>query len=509
MSDAPAPPGSRQVGTDPASPGERDLLLRLAIEATGIGIFDYDPTRDVLHWDARTRAIFGFGADAAVSYAETFLGSLHPEDRHRVARAVEAALDPSGSGAFDAECRTSRPGAGSRWIAARGRLVVDEGRAVRLVGTVRDVTAERTAQGRREALIELGDRLRDARTVGDVAATTAEIFGRTLGVAGAGYAALGAGDRPTVERTWADGASDRARRDPLPVAGPAMARLRRGETLAVADMSAAPWPPADDGTGGELRAWAQLQVPLIQRGELVGVLHAHDHAPRTWTPAEVDFAREVAERAWDGLTRVQADELQRLLNRELSHRLKNTLAIVQSIASQTLRNVTSVEAARDALVARLIALGKAHDILLTGEREAAGIDAVIRGALAVHDDRQPGRFSLAGPPVLVGPRGALSLALMLHELATNAVKYGALSVPEGRVRVAWEIGGRAAEPVVRLCWTERGGPPVAAPIRKGFGSRLIERGLAGAIGGEVALVYEPAGVVCRVTAPLAGFAANA
>ncbi|WP_336886950.1 PAS domain S-box protein [Methylobacterium sp. SyP6R] len=199
--------------------------------------------------------------------------------------------------------------------------------------------------------------------------------------------------------------------------------------------------------------------------------------------------------------RKAAEAQQEILNRELSHRLKNTLAMVQAIAVQTLRNATDPAAAREALVARLVALGKAHDLLLTGEGESASLRAVLGGALAIHDDGRPGRFRLDGPPVPCGAPAALSLALMAHELATNAVKYGALRTPNGYVTLDWTITDPAA-PVLALRWQEHGGPRVTPPTRKGFGSRLIERGLAGTVDGEVTMHYPPEGVVCTLTAPL-------
>ena len=185
--------------------------------------------------------------------------------------------------------------------------------------------------------------------------------------------------------------------------------------------------------------------------------------------------------------------------------------MAQAIASQTLRNVTDIAAAKEALVARLVALGKAHDILLSGEGEGAALEAVIAGALAIHDDGEPGRIHLSGPALEVGPKAALSLALMIHELATNAAKYGAFSVPGGRVGVDWTVAhgrwpedSQDAEPVVTMTWVESGGPPVAAPTRKGFGSRLIERGFSGAVGGETQMNYAREGVTCRIRAPLKG-----
>ncbi|MEH3116195.1 MAG: PAS domain S-box protein [Methylorubrum populi] len=734
--------------TEAAALADAALHLRLAVEAAGVGIFDYDLAAGTLTWDGRTRALFGVGPDEAVTYEGTFLARLHPGDRARADAAVRAALDPAGSGLFDCTYRTvAGDGTLLAWVAARGTLVVENGaeggvearRARRLVGTVRDVTAERTAQaavaateeryrlvtratndaiwdwdlttdhvlwnealsktygwapetveptgrwwlahvhpedrariesdlrriidgdghdwrheyrfrradgsyaevldrgsmvrgpggvplrmigamldlternrvaaqlrtvveganvgivqidprtlvaleanaklcaiwgaaeadivghsvakwtpeedaaerdrlhrrlaageivretlekryrrkdGRliwcrvnlvsqvrgdaiqttamieditgekraeacQKALIELGDRLRDAADPAEVSAVAAAILGRTLGLSRAGYAPLGAG------------ASD----GPLASFPAALARLERGEILAVADIAADPGLAPDAARYAASGTRALIEVPLLRRGALFGLVRAHAAETRAWSAGEIDFVREVAGRVSAALARIQAEEQQRFLNRELSHRLKNTLTMAQAIASQTLRNVTDAATVKDALLARLVALGKAHDILLSGEGEGAGLEAVIAGALALHDDGEPDRIRLSGPPIEVGPKAALSLALMIHELATNAAKYGAFSVPGGRVGVDWTVSrasGPVAEPVVTMVWAESGGPPVVAPSRKGFGSRLIERGLSGAVGGETRTTYAPAGVTCRITAPLAG-----
>lgn len=179
--------------------------------------------------------------------------------------------------------------------------------------------------------------------------------------------------------------------------------------------------------------------------------------------------------------------------------------MVQAIASQTLRDAPDVASARDALLQRLLALGKAHDILLAGNAERARMEAVIRGALALHDNARPGRLRIEGPALDIGPKAALALALMIHELATNAAKFGALSAAAGHVGVTWEIEALADGPQLRLSWAESGGPSVVPPSRKGFGTRLIERAFAGTVAGAVALDYRETGLHCILTAPLAGF----
>jgi PAS domain S-box-containing protein len=198
----------------------------------------------------------------------------------------------------------------------------------------------------------------------------------------------------------------------------------------------------------------------------------------------------------DVTERKLAEEHQRLLINELNHRVKNTLAIVQAIAWQSLRGGAAPTAVREAFEGRLAALATAHDVLTRQNWEAAGIDEIIRGATAPHDPGE-GRLSACGPAVELPPKTAVALALAMHELATNAVKHGALSGPGGRVVVRWTVeAGR-----LRLSWSESGGPLVAPPAQRGFGARLLEQGLAEELGGTVRLDFRPEGLVCTVDAP--------
>ena len=750
-------PENEETRSDAELLVESEFRLRLAVEATGVGIFDFDVDRGRLVWDLRTRNLFGIGSEEPVSYEGTFLPGVHPDDRDRADRAVRAALDPEGTRVFACEYRTiNQAGDVLKWIDARGQLTVEDGQARRLVGTVRDVTAERSAEAalraseeryrlvtratndaiwdwdlvrdhvlwneglaaaygwlpeqvvpnggwwlarihpddrarveadirgvidgsepdwhheyrfqradgryadvldrgymvrsadgaplrmigamldlternraeaqlgavfeganvgiiqldprsltvlrvnaklcsiwgaseaeivgqsiarwtpdedaeardrlhrrlaageimretlekrfqkadgrliwtrvnivsqshgdellttamieditaekaeaaRHKALIALGDRMRDARSVADVSAASAELLGRTLGVARAGLAVVDrGGGLLRIDLDWAEGGlASLAGGHPLARFAATVGHLEGGEMLASSDASSDPRLFDDHASYAALGARAVITVPLMQRGELIGLLYAQEGVARTWTESEIGFASDMADRVWVTLGRLRAEEQQRILNRELSHRLKNTLSMVQAITAQTLRNVVDVEAAKEVLIARLLALGKAHDILLEGETESAEMKDLIRAALAIHDDGQPDRLSLDGPTILVGPQAALSLALMVHELATNAAKYGAFSQPAGTVSITWSIDG-GATPNVTWTWTERGGPRVTPPVRAGFGSRLIERGLANAVAGETEIDYAPEGLVCRVIAPLGEFTA--
>lgn len=207
--------------------------------------------------------------------------------------------------------------------------------------------------------------------------------------------------------------------------------------------------------------------------------------------------RLVAELRASEDARLEAGRQQHLLNQELSHRLKNTLAMVQAIASQTLKDVTERHAV-DSFRQRLAALGLAHDVLLQQSWAAAPIGTVIAKVLAF--DAAASRVEAHGPAVQLGSKAVLQLSLLLHELTTNAVKYGSLSVETGAVALVWRLDGADDIGDVVMTWTESGGPSVAPPTRTGFGSRLIRTGLGGT--GGVELRYEHTGFSVEFRTPL-------
>lgn len=199
---------------------------------------------------------------------------------------------------------------------------------------------------------------------------------------------------------------------------------------------------------------------------------------------------------------VRAAQRQRLLIDELNHRVNNTLATVQSIASQTLRSTADTDLARQAFQARIQALSKAHGMLSDRQWHDTEIGRLICQELSAYDSAQ---VSYDGPPVVVNSKSTIALALMLHELATNAVKHGALSLPDGRLRVNWREDENSN---LVLEWQEQGGPLVASPQKRGFGSRLLDTVVTGELGGQLDLRYEPAGLWARLTIPATAYHAQ-
>lgn len=213
--------------------------------------------------------------------------------------------------------------------------------------------------------------------------------------------------------------------------------------------------------------------------------------------AGIDARALLAQAGIDAKEREAADKLQKLILEELHHRIKNTLATVSAIASQSLRNATSIEHGQQAIESRLIALGRAHDLLMQARWSSASLAGIVRGATEPYDSQDGGRFLIEGPEIDIGSGAVIAMAMTFNELCTNTTKFGALSVPSGRISIAWTIDTER----LRLTWTEQDGPEVHAPTRKSFGTRLMES-LGTQLNGEVSLAYETSGFVYTLDVPL-------
>jgi len=192
----------------------------------------------------------------------------------------------------------------------------------------------------------------------------------------------------------------------------------------------------------------------------------------------------------------------RLLMRELTHRSKNLLAVIQAMARQTARHVGSIDAFLTQFGARLQALATSHDLLVQESWYGVSLYELVRSQLGHHLDRVGTQVSLDGPSVVLKPEAAQSLGLALHELATNAAKYGALSAPGGHVSIRWKRLPATEGHGVEICWNEEGGPKVKQPKQRGFGSMVIEQNLSRSLDAEVTMEFTPAGLRCRIVIPV-------
>jgi two-component sensor histidine kinase len=215
--------------------------------------------------------------------------------------------------------------------------------------------------------------------------------------------------------------------------------------------------------------------------------------------AGIDAKALLAQAGIDAEQREAADKLQKLILEELHHRIKNTLATVSAIASQSLRTATSIEHGRQAIESRLLAMGRAHDLLLQARWSSASLAHIVQGATEPYNSQGEGKFTIEGPDFKIASGAVIALAMTLNELCTNATKFGALSVPTGRIRIGWTIDEKTRR--LRLTWTESGGPAVHAPSRQSFGTRLIET-LGKQLNGEVEMAYAPHGFAYALGVPL-------
>ncbi|WP_267965771.1 MULTISPECIES: HWE histidine kinase domain-containing protein [Methylobacterium] len=384
----------------------------------------------------------------------------------------------------------------NRTFEAHGHKEADQRLAVMFI----DITERKQAEERRNALIELGDRLRHVTAKADVAPVAADILARTLGLSHVGY-----GDVDHVRDTVtiaddhvAEGVDRLNGVYPFRSYGSYVDDLKAGRAVFIADATDDPRTAGGSDALAAVGVRSIANIPLMEHGQFVTLFFALKAEPHAWTAEEQAFLRNVADRTRAAIGRLEAEEQQRVLNEELSHRMKNMLAMVLSIATQTLKTVPDREPV-EAFEQRIHALSAAHDVLLQQEWTAAPLDAVASAVLRTF--AQTTRLKVSGPQVSLGPRATLSVSLLLHELATNATKYGALSNDEGHVGVSWRVDGDSDEGDLVLDWEESGGPPVKEPARRGFGSRLIRLGLVGT--GDVDLRYQPTGFRAEMRAPLA------
>lgn len=442
---------------------ERDEMLALVELSADIGAWDFDIATRTVRGTPNFFRLHGVEPSEGPVPHERVRASQHPADRPRIA-AEFAAVVASAADQFEVEYRVKGPD-GWRWLLGRGHVVRDaRGRATSYAGIDMDISGRK----RDEAALRDGEaRLRLALEAGRMGVFDVDVASRRL--------------------IW-----DETERQLYGV-DPDAVPTTPDEALALVDPEdreacrTAVARAAEDLS--DYRAEFRVALPdggtrwLAQRGM---VLRDPQGGLRL---TGVD---------WDITERKLSEQRQQLLIGELNHRVKNLLAVIQSIVQQSGRHATTVEALQQSLRGRLRAMAVAHEILATRRWTGAELEAVLRGTLAPHVEGEPERLALRVDSLTVDPPTAQSLALAMHELATNAIKYGAWSVPGGRV----DLDGRAEGGCgLTLTWTESGGPQVEPPTRRGFGSLLLDRAFTYETGGEVSLDWRPEGLRCTIRLP--------
>lgn len=440
-----------------------ETRLALSQEAAGIGIWDWDIVRNTETWSPTLFRLYGTAPTTDPVPHKRWIDFIHADDRVDVAECLVRALEGA---PYDKEFRIVRPDGEVRWIAMRGRIErAEDGRPLRMIGLNFDVTERKRAE---EAVRSSERRLKlalDAARLGtyerDLSTNTGQFSPR-----GSELHGLPPGQEVYTEKSWLQTIHP----DDRPIVEERLAHALAG--LGPYDIEyRAVWPD------GQVR-W------LAARGE---VCFDADGTPLRVAGVVQDISAQK-----------QTEDRLKLLAAEVDHRAKNLLAIVQVMLRQT-RAATVKEYAAQAQ-GRVTALARAHALLSQARWEGADLHRLVEEELAAFRDGMQ-RVRVEGPVVMLPPRAAQSFALALHELGTNAVKYGALSVPRGRVDLAWSVH----ESALRVIWRERDGPAVMASSRRGFGTNVIEQSIRQQLDGDVAFDWRPEGLQCTLTVPATYF----
>jgi PAS domain S-box-containing protein len=431
--------------------------FRLAAEAARLGVYSFDlQTREHL-WSQELKAIFGMPAHA--SAPPDILQWIHPDDRERVEAVRQASFDPQGAGAFEDLHRIVRADGSIRWVLVKGKMsFAGEGaerKAKRGVGFVLDVTERKAAE---QALAQSEERYRTLVDNANDVVATLDLEFRFTSV------------NPAIERILGY--------TPEEIIGTELGQYVPEHQLEMHRTMLRRKLDGEPATQYEMQLMGKNRQRLFTLEVSSKLLFDDDGKP----VAIHAIARDVTERK-------NAEARQSVLIRELQHRTKNMLAVIQSITSNTLRRSQDLDSAHEALIGRLHALAHAQEFVASGATGGAPLRELIEAVLSSFG----ARATLSGYPIVTGNAFAQMFALVVHELATNAAKHGSLSSSEGRVLISWNIDNVGDEPSLHFSWVEQGGPPVRGERGDGFGTQLL------AMVGKPELAFKPEGFEYALT----------
>jgi PAS domain S-box-containing protein len=439
-------------------------LLALAEQSAGIGIWDRDLATDLVRATPTFFRLIGLEPSSAPVHADVIRAVRHPDDAAQVVDGFREAV-ARGQDVYDSEYRIIRPSDGElRWIFGRGRVVRDaSGKPVRYSGVDIDITERKSIQGQLRESEERFSKAFNAASHPMSITTLRE--GRYVDVNDAGLRASGLTREQVIGRTVRELGFYNEE--------------NRGVVLELLEKQ------------GE---FADLEMVL--RGS---------RGPRTYLLSgklvELRGEQCLLTSAVDISERKKAEEENRLLMHEVNHRANNLLAVIQAIARQTVDSGDPRTYA-ERLSQRITGIAASNNLLVSGNWAGVALARLIESQLAPFAGSSE-RLSVEGPPVKLAPSAAQAVGMALHELATNAAKYGALSCEGGRIRIAWSVSGESdADRVFSMGWSEQGGPAVVPPQRRGFGTTVIERMVSGTLGGKATLEFAPAGIIWTFACPL-------
>jgi two-component sensor histidine kinase len=480
--------------------------VRAALEAGKIGIWSWDIRSDRIRWSENLEQMHDLPAGTFEGTFSSFQKEIHPEDQAEVHTAIQEALR-SGK-AYHMQYRLApRPEREDRWIEAVGKVVIADGAPAHLLGVCRDVSDRvrllrelRARAKQQEAVARLGERaLAEVdlqKLFEEVVATVAEI----LDVEFVKVLELVPGDAELLLRAgigWKPGLIGTAH-ESTGRHSQAGYVLASGGPVSVIDLKSETRfaiPPLLHDHG----VTSGVSVPIAGRdGRAYGVLGSHTAGRRRFEEYDVSFLTAIANVIAGAIQRRQLDQRQELMIRELRHRSGNLFSQLLALFSQTAKTSRSVPDLVAKYEARVLALANAHRLITEGGWKATSLTDLLRALLGPYLDR----ISLDGPEVFLEPDPSFALSTALHELATNASKYGSLSAQTGRLDLAWSVSRTAQGLTLALDWNESGGPVPKRVRKTGFGSRLITMVIQRQLNGEVHPTFRPQGLQVHLVVPL-------
>ncbi len=423
--------------------------------------------------------------------------SIHADDLPLVQSALEASIRDGTD--FDAIYRTLSNTPHANWVHSQATVERNSAKCVtKLSGIVVDITEERAASHMQDMQLSFIDQVRDLTQPDEIAALASRTIAKTLHASRAGHGYIEAdGDTINIRADWnSEGSQSVIGRHRYSDFGRFVQKLKVGETVIIEDTEADAQID-DPSLLSDLQIRSLVNLPLMEHGRLRAVLFVNDTRPRVWTQMELRFMRAIFERTYQAIDRLRLENERNLMSAELAHRMKNMLTMAQVVVTQTLRGTDDIAVARAAIKARLHALSEAQDVLTRVDHTDAVLRDVVVSALKPHLGTGD-RVAFSGPTIVLSAQQVLGLALGLHELATNAAKYGALSSETGRINIEWALD----DGTFTFTWTETGGPPVTAPTSLGFGSKILRQVVGGYFDGTTEVIYDTSGFRFLLTGTL-------
>ena len=465
--------------------------LAAIIESSDDGIYSQDLNGIIVTWNEGAERLYGYAADEVVGRSITVLlpPELLAEETEILGRIKRAERIEHYE-----TIRQRKDGRRIQVALTVSPILDAAGQVIGASKVARDITSRKRAADTQTALYTFTDRLFRAGSADDIYQAALDAI---VGALGCDRASILLFDDTGIMKfaAWR-GLSDQYRQA-VEGHSPWTRETSDPQPITVGDIRTAELDASLKATVEAEGIVALAFIPLMAKGELIGKFMTYYPVPHDFIEADIKAAVTISRQLGFGLERMRAEEQRQsaeaanqLLLNESRHRIKNTLATVQAIASQTLRRADPDDLRT--FLARLHALGEAHELLTTESWHRASLKEVVDRALKPFVSKQENRFAADGASVWLPANTSLSLTLCLHELGTNAVKYGAFSNGTGRVQVSWDVVGDAERRRLRLTWQEQDGPTVHAPQRKGFGSLLIQStGEA-----ETCIDFRPDGVRC-------------